>query len=287
MRYLRLLTACLLVPVALAGCATSGSGGSQSSWDWCVIGGAVAGAASGVAVDGGVGGGLIGAASGAVLGQVLCSGDGPMMSDSDGDGVPDDKDKCPDTPKIAHHAIDADGCPLYSDADDVPDYLDRCPQTPAGVKVDSWGCPLDSDGDGVPDHMDKCPGTPAGTKVDDQGCPMSGEKLAIVTNVNFDFDSAKIRSDAAEKLDRVAQILADNPDVNVRIVGHTDSTGPDAYNMKLSERRAVSVRQYLAGKGVSMARMSVMGKGEAEPLVSNNTRAGRAVNRRVEFEVVE
>lgn len=89
--------------------------------------------------------------------------------DSDGDGVPDYLDKCPDTPKGVK--VDKDGCPVDSDGDGVPDYLDKCPGTPPGVKVDKDGCPLDSDGDGVPDYLDKCPGTPAGVKVDKDGCP--------------------------------------------------------------------------------------------------------------------
>ena len=89
--------------------------------------------------------------------------------DSDGDGVPDSKDKCPDTP--IGIKVDEFGCPLDSDGDGIPDYLDKCPNTPKGVKVDMNGCPLDSDGDGVPDYLDICPDTPHGVKVDDLGCP--------------------------------------------------------------------------------------------------------------------
>jgi len=89
--------------------------------------------------------------------------------DSDGDGVPDYRDKCPDTPKGV--AVDANGCPIDSDGDGVPDYLDKCPDTPKGVAVDANGCPLDSDGDGVPDYLDKCPDTPKGVAVDANGCP--------------------------------------------------------------------------------------------------------------------
>jgi OOP family OmpA-OmpF porin len=117
--------------------------------------------------------------------------------DTDGDGVPDRKDKCPDTP--AGVKVDVNGCPLDTDGDGVPDYQDKCPDvkglaalqgcpdsdgdgvadaddkcpnTPAGVRVDASGCPLDADGDGVPDYLDKCPGTPAGVKVDASGCPL-------------------------------------------------------------------------------------------------------------------
>jgi OOP family OmpA-OmpF porin len=93
--------------------------------------------------------------------------------DSDGDGVPDSRDMCPDTPPGVK--VDADGCPLDSDKDGIPDYLDKCPDTPAGVKVDADGCPLDSDKDGVPDYLDKCPNTPIGVKVDQNGCPLDSD----------------------------------------------------------------------------------------------------------------
>ena len=93
--------------------------------------------------------------------------------DSDGDGVADYMDKCPGTP--AGVEVDSNGCPLDTDNDGVADYMDKCPGTPAGVKVDSNGCPLDSDGDGVADYMDKCPGTPAGVEVDSNGCPLDSD----------------------------------------------------------------------------------------------------------------
>jgi outer membrane protein OmpA-like peptidoglycan-associated protein len=93
--------------------------------------------------------------------------------DSDGDGVPDYLDKCPNT-QIGVK-VDADGCPLDSDRDGVPDYLDKCPDTPLRVQIDTNGCPLDSDGDGVPDYLDKCPSTPPFVKVDINGCPLDSD----------------------------------------------------------------------------------------------------------------
>ncbi len=90
--------------------------------------------------------------------------------DRDGDGVPDYLDKCPDTPGLARF----DGCP-DTDGDGVPDHLDKCPDTPAGVAVDQNGCPLDKDGDGVPDYLDKCPDTPKGVQVDANGCPLDSD----------------------------------------------------------------------------------------------------------------
>ncbi|MDX1514953.1 MAG: OmpA family protein [Gammaproteobacteria bacterium] len=283
---MRTLAACVLIPVFMSGCAST-QGGPYSDWNACIIGGLVAGGVGAGLAGGDVGGAVIGALSGAVLGGVLCREGTPMMAgDSDGDGVPDDVDECPGTPPEARGMVDAKGCPKYSDADGVPDYLDKCPGTPAGVKVDADGCPVDSDGDGVADYVDKCPNTPKGVRVDTNGCPLVGD-VAIVTNINFDFDSAKIRDDAKGKLARVINTLKENPDVRVRIEGHADSTGPADYNQGLSERRAEAVRKYLVDRGVSITRLSVVGKGEAEPLVSNDTRAGRAVNRRVEFKVIK
>lgn len=93
--------------------------------------------------------------------------------DSDHDGVPDKKDKCPDTPRGVK--VDKDGCPIDSDGDGVPDNLDKCPNTPKGVKVDKNGCPIDTDRDGVPDYLDKCPDTPAKVKVDSVGCPLDSD----------------------------------------------------------------------------------------------------------------
>lgn len=94
----------------------------------------------------------------------------PEIVDSDGDGVIDAFDRCPNTPLGV--PVDGYGCPADADRDGIADYLDRCPDTPAGAAVDQFGCPQDSDGDEVPDHLDQCPGTPAGQKVDQNGCPV-------------------------------------------------------------------------------------------------------------------
>ena len=109
--------------------------------------------------------------------------------------------------------------------------------------------------------------------------------------VNFDFDKANIRSDAAVILDEAASLLADSlrecPNQSVSVDGYTDATGPDDYNQGLSERRANSVMDYLAGKGVSASRLSAKGFGESNPIATNETREGRALNRRVELRLVQ
>lgn len=199
-----------------------------------------------------------------------------IVLDSDGDGVPDDIDQCPNTPHGV--AVDAKGCPLDSDHDGVPDYKDKCPNTPAGVPVDPDGCPLDSDHDGVPDYLDKCPGTPPGLKVDANGCEI--EEL-ILKGVNFETASAKLTADSASILDGVVKILELRPNARAEIHGYTDSIGGDAYNLKLSERRAKSVMDYLADHGIPPSALSAAGFGKADPVASNATAEGRAQNRRV------
>jgi len=213
--------------------------------------------------------------------------------DSDGDGVPDTLDKCPGTP--AGVAVDKDGCPIDSDKDGVPDYLDKCPGTPLGVQVDKDGCPLDSDKDGVPDYLDKCPDTPAGVKVDANGCPevvVPEAKAAAakrfcskpaILAINFDTNKSDIKPEYYDELKTVGEFLMYFPNAKGEISGHTDNVGSNAYNQKLSERRAVSVENYISKTfGVNPGRITTKGYGETKPITSNKTKAGKAKNRRIE-----
>lgn len=113
--------------------------------------------------------------------------------------------------------------------------------------------------------------------------PPPAKKKIVLRGVNFDFDKATIRKDAAQILDEAASTLKDEGSVGVVVVGHTDSRGTDAYNQKLSERRADAVASYLSKKGVSASRLSTKGLGESQPVASNDTDEGRAQNRRVEL----
>jgi OmpA-OmpF porin, OOP family len=171
--------------------------------------------------------------------------------------------------------------PLDSDGDGVPDSMDRCPNTPHGVAVDASGCPLDSDNDGVPDYLDKCPGTPAGLKVDANGCEI--EEL-VLTGVTFETASAKLTSESSEQLDKIVAVLRLRPNAKTEIHGYTDSRGSDAYNQKLSEKRASAVVEYLVEHGITSPGLSARGFGKANPVASNDTAAGRAQNRRVTVE---
>jgi OOP family OmpA-OmpF porin len=170
---------------------------------------------------------------------------------------------------------------LDSDGDGVTDDKDRCPDTPKGVTVDAKGCPLDTDGDGVADYLDQCPNTPKGATVDARGC------WTYAAVVMYDFNSAEIKSEAYPMLDEAVSILKENPEMKVEIDGHTDNKGSAAYNMNLSERRAKAVMKYFVDHGVEAGRLTTKGFGFTKPAASNATKEGRAKNRRVELTPVK
>jgi outer membrane protein OmpA-like peptidoglycan-associated protein len=232
------------------------------------------------------------------------------VPDSDGDGVLDDKDRCPNTP--AGRKVNAEGCELDGDGDGVVDGLDKCPNTPAGRKVNAQGCELDSDGDGVVDGLDKCPNTPAGRKVNAEGCerdsdgdgivdgldkcptlyaktadgcpvPVAVPQKLVLGDVLFATNEATLTADAIETLDKAAASLQEWGDVKVEVAGYTDNTGTVEYNEKLSWRRADAVRTYLIDKGIAAERLTAKGYGESNPVADNATEAGRSENRRVEL----
>lgn len=238
---------------------------------------------------------------------------GESGKDSDGDGVKDTIDRCPNTP--SGRQVDASGCELDSDGDGVTDFADRCPDTPPGVTVDSRGCPLDSDGDGVSDDRDDCPNTVAGAAVDERGCELDSDGDGVVDRlddcpntragaqvdvrgceireeivlrgVNFESNSDRLLPGAERILDEVAASLGKYPSIRVEVGGHTDSDGAEAYNESLSERRASTVRDYLEGRGIDRRRMTVRGYGESQPVADNATVQGKAQNRRVVLRILE
>jgi len=136
----------------------------------------------------------------------------------------------------------------------------------------------DEDGDGVPDHLDQCPGTPRNLVVDETGCPIEARRRL---QVQFDFDQATIKPNDYPVLERVAEILMDNPEALLTVEGHTDSIGDADYNMELSSRRAASVEGYLVENyGIDPARIETVGYGEERPIADNSTKEGRRENRR-------
>jgi OmpA-OmpF porin, OOP family len=200
--------------------------------------------------------------------------------DADGDGVLDADDKCPNVKGLTALA----GCP-DKDGDGITDLEDGCP-TEKGTKSNN-GCP-DSDGDGIIDSKDACPKV-AGTAAAN-GCPEIKEETKKVfeqalKGVQFETGKDVIKKTSFGILDNVAKIMADNPSYNLEINGHTDSQGDDAKNLDLSDRRAKAVKAYLVSKGVAEGKLNPKGFGETVPKATNDTPAGRAENRRVEFVV--
>jgi outer membrane protein OmpA-like peptidoglycan-associated protein len=133
---------------------------------------------------------------------------------------------------------------------------------------------LDSDGDGVPDSRDKCPNTPKGVRVNADGC-------WELKGVFFDVDKAVIKDPRV--LDEAVAIMKANPKITGEVHGHTDSTGSEAHNQRLSEARANAVRDYFIKQGIAPERVRAKGFGETMPVASNDTAEGRAMNRRVEL----
>jgi len=301
MKHTMRLLLILMIALATAACSTPGAKKfTESRLNCALLGGALGGGAGAFDdSDSAVAGAVIGAA----IGAIFCGDE-----DTDGDGVKDGSDRCPGTPPGS--PVDEFGCEFDDDGDGVVNSEDRCPNTPAGVAVDSRGCERDDDNDGVGNSADRCPGTPAGAKVDERGCadtdkdgvndyrdecPNTAPGTAVdnrgcdlepeyrLEGVTFEFDSARLTSQAKARLDQDLQILMRHSDLEVEIAGHTDSIGPADYNEGLSLRRAAAVRNYLVEKGANEDNLTVKGYGESDPVASNDTEAGRAQNRRVEF----
>jgi len=212
----------------------------------------------------------------------------PWPKDRDGDGVPDDIDRCPDTPGPKENF----GCPWPDrDGDGVPDKDDKCPDV-AGPK-ENEGCPWpDRDHDGVPDKDDKCPDEPG--PADNQGCPrrqsliiVRRDRIELKQQVHFAFGNARILKDSFELLRQVASAIQDAPGIRIRVEGHTDNVGGLDRNMGLSQERADAVKDFLVKQGVQPQRLVAEGFGPTRPIKPNTTKKNRAHNRRVEFRLLE
>lgn len=142
--------------------------------------------------------------------------------------------------------------------------------------------PKDTDGDGVNDDRDRCPDTIHGAKVDENGCAVEKQTVTL-RNIQFDFNSARLRPSSDASLDEAVRFLSGQPQVRLQIAGHTDNIGSDAVNLKISRERAEAVQAYLVSHGVDASRLTARGYGESLPLTSNATEEGRQKNRRVEM----
>ncbi|EJM67387.1 outer membrane protein/peptidoglycan-associated lipoprotein [Pseudomonas sp. GM49] len=154
----------------------------------------------------------------------------------------------------------------------------------------------DEDGDGIFDRRDRCPDTPANTLVDHHGCsvpqypdsvqaePVQSEVITL-SDVLFVFNQSDLTPTAKSQLVALMSKFEDADVVSIKVVGHTDSVGSDAYNQSLSERRASSVAEYLLSQGVAPNKVTSEGKGKSQPIADNETEEGRAKNRRVDLHI--
>jgi outer membrane protein OmpA-like peptidoglycan-associated protein len=196
-----------------------------------------------------------------------CPDEPPPPTDRDGDGLSDDDDDCPE------EAEDKDG---FEDDDGCPD--------------------PDNDGDGIADAADKCPDEPETINGhdDEDGCPDAGKpevrigraELETLRPVFFDTDHARVRHAFYDILGQVAGTLKAHPEIGrCAVEGHTDDTGPPAWNKRLAIRRAAAVVEFLVARGVERERLVAIGQAEKLPWASNDTEEGRARNRRVLFHI--
>jgi outer membrane protein OmpA-like peptidoglycan-associated protein len=208
--------------------------------------------------------------------------------DTDGDGIADSKDACPNVKGLAEHS----GCP-DTDGDGIIDSKDSCPNVKGLVAFN--GClEKDTDGDGIVDSKDACPNVKGIAKYD--GCLLSKEEKKVIedasAHIYFETGSSTIKKVSYPDLDRLAAILKKHPEVKARVEGHTDSSGNAEKNLALSKDRAASVKKYLIEHGEKEDHITSEGYGSSIPVASNDTKAGRAKNRRVgivvsSFEKVE
>ena len=211
------------------------------------------------------------------------------LKDTDGDGVPDIEDLCPEVPGPKENH----GCPVFADrdGDGVPDDIDRCPDVPG--PAENAGCPwADRDKDGVPDKDDECPDEPG--PPDNKGCPrkftlivIKRDRIELKQQVHFKPGKSVILKDSFEMLKQVGQSIKDAPKILVRIEGHTDNVGKLQGNVKISQSRADAVKKFLVQQGVSTKQLVAVGYGPTRPIASNATKAGKSLNRRVEFRIID
>jgi outer membrane protein OmpA-like peptidoglycan-associated protein len=228
--------------------------------------------------------------------------DGCPDPDNDKDGILDEEDKCPNDFEDIDEFQDEDGCPdLDNDEDGIPDSSDACPNDAEDMDEfeDTDGCPdPDNDQDGILDADDKCPNeAETFNGIDDEdGCPdetytnieVTEKEIKIKQRIFFANGRATILSQSFPVLNEIIQALKSHPTLQVEIGGHTDSNGDDAYNKRLSQQRADSVRKYLIENGgIAADRLTAVGYGEEQPIESNRTADGRAKNRRVEFRIIK
>ncbi|HWZ89889.1 MAG TPA: OmpA family protein [Polyangiaceae bacterium] len=224
----------------------------------------------------------------------------PPPKDTDGDGIFDPDDACPEVKGVADPDPQKNGCPpppKDTDGDGIIDPEDACPEEKGVSDPDPKknGCPppKDTDGDGIFDPEDACPNEkgPADPDPQKNGCPksvrVSENEILILEQVQFDTGKAIIKKESDALLDEVADVLKEHPEITkLEVQGHTDDRGRAANNEVLSQARANAVMKAMIKRGIAPERLTAKGYGQNRPLVENTTEEGRQKNRRVQFVIV-
>ncbi len=220
----------------------------------------------------------------------------PPPPDRDKDSIIDELDACPDVPGVASENAKQNGCPPDKDLDGIIDAEDACVDIP-GIKTQdpaTNGCPGDRDGDTIRDDRDACPEEKGKADPDPKknGCPVAVRvtetEIIILQQVQFDTARATIRKVSDPLLDEVAAVLKEHPEIlKIEVQGHTDNKGGEKYNDKLSQNRSDSVMKALIKRGIEAGRLIAKGYGQHVPIATNDTDAGRQLNRRVQFKILE
>jgi outer membrane protein OmpA-like peptidoglycan-associated protein len=214
-------------------------------------------------------------------------------SDRDHDGIVDAEDACPDVAGVRTDDPRTNGCPSDRDRDTVYDTEDACPDVP-GIRTSdpkTNGCPSDRDHDGIPDTLDACPDVagPANPDPRKNGCPLAFVKdnqIQITEQINFRFGLADLDPVSDPILDAVLKVMQAHTEIpKIRVEGHTDNRGTSELNKRLSDARAAAVVSWLVKRGIDRSHLTSVGFGMDRPIDTNDTDAGRANNRRVEFHI--
>jgi outer membrane protein OmpA-like peptidoglycan-associated protein len=220
-------------------------------------------------------------------------------ADTDNDGVHDGVDACLNVKGVASSDARKNGCPADRDEDGIADASDACPEAKGSKSEDRVqnGCPEDQDGDGIKYPKDACPTVKGPTDLDPRqnGCPkvqMTGGEIVLREQVQFQV-YGKTKGETVSPMSKallteVRDTINQNPDIlQIEVQGHTDDSGDDAFNLKLSQDRADAVRQWLIDEGIPADKLVARGYGYTKPIADNRIRQGRLQNRRVQFVIIK
>jgi outer membrane protein OmpA-like peptidoglycan-associated protein len=220
--------------------------------------------------------------------------------DADEDGVFDAVDACPTVKGVKSSDPKKNGCPADRDGDGIPDAVDACPDQPGQKSADpKWnGCPDDPDGDGIKGAADACPFEKGQPDPDPKqnGCPkyvrVADNEITISIQIQFKTNgyrkSETVSPVSEDVMKEIRDAILTHPEIlKVEVQGHTDDSGTEEFNQRLSQERADAVRKWLIDAGVPAEKLTAKGYGYWKPQGDNRIRQGRASNRRVQFVILE